>query len=224
MHAIGDRAIAQAISAVESLAEEELRFPPPGPRIEHAEMLEAASIERGARAGLLFSMQPNFTARWQGTGALYEQILGEARARALNPFREVAACGRLVFGSDTMPLDPLLGLCGAAGHPLPGQRLPLVEAVRHYTASPASAAPRPFGGGRLATGEPADFVVLRIPGGIRGTPFEFVRATGRAPGPVSGEESPFDPAARATVAATWMDGVLRYADAAFQSLLDGVAA
>jgi hypothetical protein len=202
MHAIGDRAISQAISVVERMRSDGVVFPPPGPRLEHAEMLDAELLARGASAGFLFSMQPNFTARWQHTGGLYEQILLPPRAAALNPYRAVALTERLIFGSDTMPLDPLLGLAGAIRHPLPTERLCFRSALRRYTQAAAAAVPSPFGNGTLEPGAPADFVVLRLPPDAS---FPF------APG-VAG--SP--PVERMEVAATWVGGECVHADAAFR--------
>lgn len=195
MHAIGDRAIEQALAAVETLRAEGAVPPPPGPRIEHAEMLDAGLLERARRAGCILSMQPNFTARWQNPGELYDQILGPDRARALNPFRAARATGRLVFGSDTMPLDPLLGLRGACRHPVAAERLDFAEAVACYTGAAAAAVTHPFGNGSLAAGAPADFVLLRR----------------RKSAP--GEIDPRD----LEVAAVWVGGTLRHADAPFRA-------
>lgn len=202
MHAIGDRAIIQAISVAERMRAEGWTFPSPGPRLEHAEMLDAGLVARGAEAGFLFSMQPNFTARWQHAGGLYEQVLHVSRTAALNPYRTVAATDRLVFGSDTMPLDPLLGLRGACRHPVPGERLCFASALRRYTRAAAAAVPCPFGNGTLEPGARADLVVLRLP---PGTIFPF---------PPGVEGSP--PLERMEVAATWVDGECVHADAAFR--------
>jgi predicted amidohydrolase YtcJ len=202
MHAIGDRAIAQAISVVERMHSDGRSVPAPGPRLEHAEMLDGELLARGAAAGFTFSMQPNFTARWQHPGGLYEQVLSSPRAAALNPYRAVALTERLIFGSDTMPLDPLFGLAGAIRHPVPTERLCFRSALRRYTQAAAAAVPFPFGNGTLEPGAPADFVVLRLPPDVS---FPF------APG-VAG--SP--PVERMEVAATWVAGECVYADAAFR--------
>lgn len=164
IHAIGDRAIDQAISAAERAAEEGYPKAAPGPRLEHAESLDRDLIERASQAGFLFSMQPNFTARWQGPGGLYESVLGAGRAIRLNPYRSAAAAAPMHFGSDCMPMNPLTGLAGALGHPEAGERLSLVEAVRRFTEHGACAVPNPFNHGRLEPGAAADLVLLRIPG------------------------------------------------------------
>ncbi len=198
MHAIGDAAIEQAIRTVERVREAGILPPAPGPRLEHLEMIDAALLERAVRAGFLLSMQPNFTARWQHPGELYETALGRERALALNPYRAVAATGRLLFGSDTMPLDPLLGVRGAVAHPLAGERLDPEAALRAYTAAPAGAVSHGFGNGSLVSGARADLVLLRA--GEPGTGMDpaRLRAAFARPGGVS-------------VAATWFDGILRYA-------------
>ncbi len=190
MHAIGDAAIVQAIGAVERLRRAGVPPAGPGPRIEHAEMLDGALLERAVNAGFYLSMQPNFTARWQNPGEMYETALGPERARALNPYRRVGLTGRLLFGSDVMPLGPLFGLRGAMGHPSVDERMDVTEAIRAYTAGSANAVARPFGDGALRPGSPADLVLLRIPGG-RPETADFLSD-------------------RVSVVATWVDGRLRY--------------
>lgn len=159
VHAIGDQAVEQLIAVLE-------RTGTPGsvpPRVEHAEMLPADLAGRAAALGLTFSMQPNFTANWQGRGELYEQVLGWERACALNPYVRAAAAGPLVFGSDTMPLGPVWGLRGALHHPDPEERLDLGTALHAYTVAGAAAVVRPFHGACLAVGEPADLAILALP-------------------------------------------------------------
>lgn len=186
LHAIGDRAIEQAVAAVETLRCEGEIPAPPAPRIEHAEMLPPELLDRAVAAGFLFSMQPNFTARWQTPHALYERVLGAERWRALNPYHSVFRTGRLLFGSDTMPLGPWLGIRGATAHPDPEQRLSPEEALLAYTVGPAAAVSFPFHCGTLESGMPADLAAVRWP-------------------------LPEDgPEAEEAVAATWVDGVLRY--------------
>jgi predicted amidohydrolase YtcJ len=162
LHAIGDRAIEQAVRTLERISRDGISMAPPGPRIEHAELLPPQLAERAISVGCFLSMQPNFTAQWQGDGGLYEQMLGRERALALNPYRDAHRSGRLLFGSDTMPLGPFLGLRGACCHPDPEQRLSFLEAVDAYTSGSARGVRRPFGNGRIAVGEPADFVALRL--------------------------------------------------------------
>jgi hypothetical protein len=149
LHAIGARAIALGVRALEEAAPSALG----AHRIEHAEDLDPILIERASRTGIAFSMQPNFTARWQGPGGMYDSALGSDRALRLNPYRDVAGKVRLLFGSDTMPFGPLIGLPGALRHPDPAQRLSPERAIASYAGDPITP------GGR------ADLIVLRVPGG-----------------------------------------------------------
>ena len=201
LHAIGDRALEQAVSVCERLGARGLRPAGPGMRLEHAEMLDEPLLRRAVEAGCLFSMQPNFTARWQGPGQLYESALGAEGAAALNPFAAAAATGRLLFGSDTMPLDPVLGFRGALLHPRPEERLGFTEAFRLYSEAGAGAVVRPFGRARLLPGEPADLVLMRLPA---------------PPGEMRAEDLP-----GVRVLATWTDGLLRHADPSVGGSLPG---
>jgi len=157
-HAIGDAAIDQALRCVETLGNESVA--PPGFRIEHAEYLTPDLVARVESLPVLLSMQPNFVARWQAAGGLYETVLGAERSSFLNPLRTACRLDGTFFGSDCMPLDPLLGLSGATNHPIAAQRLSPGEALEAYTARPARSVARPLASGRLEEGEPADFVVL----------------------------------------------------------------
>ena len=156
LHAIGDRAVDQAIETFRDVRGERFggRL-----RIEHAEQCADDAIGRAEAAGLVWSMQPNFTARWQGGGGLYESLLGRERALRLNRYRSLSRSGRLLFGSDTMPLGPLLGIRGALGHPDPGERLGAAETLRAYGPDGLRAGEEVW-----AVGKAADLVVLRIDG------------------------------------------------------------
>lgn len=160
LHAIGRRAVSLALDAYE--AAEGKRRGSAEFRIEHAEEIDAEIVARACRLGVVLSMQPNFTARWQGAGGLYIRAIGEERTRRLNPYRSVAARASLRFGSDTMPLDPFLGIRGALSHPDPGERLALPEALAAYSFGGMSAG---CAGDRLAAENPASLVVLAVPGG-----------------------------------------------------------
>lgn len=209
LHAIGDRAIEQALSVVETLGKRGIDLD--HPRIEHAEMLDPALLPRLDASGFILSMQPNFTARWQGPGELYEQALGADRARRLNPFRPAASRPRLLFGSDTMPMDPLLGLRGALGHPREEDRLSLREALLAYSYWPRWYGHDDLAAGGLAPGDRADLTLLRLP------------EVGRRLSSADGEESrraalaqaleARDPAILrdAATVATWSGGRLVYA-------------
>ncbi len=156
IHAIGDVAIEETVSAFEECTD------PRGSRhrVEHVELATDDHLDRMAEAGIVASCQPNFL-RWARPGGLYDQRLGEARRRRSNRFRDILDAGvALAFGSDSMPMDPLLGVHHAVNAPVEAQRLSVTEALRAYTRGAAMAG---FDEDRLGTLEPdtcADLVVL----------------------------------------------------------------
>ncbi|AFZ72332.1 amidohydrolase [Natronobacterium gregoryi] len=155
-HAIGDEAIEETISALEDTDDPaESRH-----RIEHVELATDEHIERMAEAGIVASMQPNFH-RWAGEDGLYAQRLGEDRRRRTNRLRRVLDAGvPLAFGSDCMPLDPLLGVHHAVTASAEAQRLSVTEALRAYTRGAAYAAFDEDRLGTLEVGKRGDLVVL----------------------------------------------------------------
>lgn len=154
-HAIGDAAIDAVLDAYESTKADVARH-----RIEHVELPSESAIERLAETGVVASVQPNFL-KWAGAEGLYESRLGTDRRERSNPLRAFLDAGvHLAFGSDSMPLDPLLGVNYAVNAPVESQRLTVTEALRAYTHGTAYAG---FDEDRLGTVEPgkaADFVVL----------------------------------------------------------------
>ncbi|EMA64637.1 amidohydrolase [Halorubrum lipolyticum] len=157
-HAIGD----EAVDAVLDAYEEDSRTDPDEARhrIEHVELADDAAIDRLAEAGVVASVQPNFL-KWAGEDGLYEDRLGPERTAETNRYRDMLDAGvRLAFGSDGMPMDPLLGVHHAVNAPAEAQRLTVTEALRAYTRGAAYAG---FDEDRLGTVEPgkrADFAVL----------------------------------------------------------------
>lgn len=138
VHAIGDRAIGQALDALEDLEGQGLRFPPV--RLEHVQFITEAQARRARDLGLTLSMQPNFS----GDSLDYADRLDQTRLARNNPFRMLIdrvgfRPGRdLIFGSDGMPH----GLAAAARWslfpPFEGQRLSLEELVAGYGEAPGN--------------------------------------------------------------------------------------
>ncbi|ELZ55280.1 MULTISPECIES: amidohydrolase [unclassified Haloferax] len=154
-HAIGDAAIDAVLDAYEATDD-------PGAarhRVEHVELASDEAIERFDELGVVASVQPNFL-KWADGGGLYDARLGERRLRT-NRYRDLLDAGvDLAFGSDCMPLGPLLGVDLATDHPNPDQSLTVTEALRAYTSGAAYAG---FDEDRLGTveaGTAADLVVL----------------------------------------------------------------
>jgi predicted amidohydrolase YtcJ len=168
-HAIGDEAVDAVLDAYEAEADD------PGAarhRVEHAELASDRAIERFADLGVVASMQPNFL-KWADDDGLYESRLGTDRRLASNRLPAYLAAGApLAFGSDCMPLDPLLGVHHAVNAPAEGQRLSVTDALRAYTLGAAYAGFDEDRLGTVETGKRADLVALDRspwddPGGIR---------------------------------------------------------
>jgi len=154
-HAIGDEAIDAVLDAFEETAD-------PGAmrhRVEHVELASDEAIDRFGEMGVIASVQPNFL-KWATPGGLYDSRLGERRTET-NRYALLDGAGApIAFGSDCMPMDPLLGVHHAVNTEVDAQRLPVTEALRAYTLGAAYAG---FDEERLGTveaGKLADFTVL----------------------------------------------------------------
>jgi predicted amidohydrolase YtcJ len=166
VHAIGDRAIDQVLSAWEAVyqeldSRERRHFRARRHRIEHFEMASSAAVERAAMLGLAVSVQPTFDATWGGDGGLYGAVLGRDRAAAMNPFRTMVERGVEVgVGSDApvTPLDPLAAVTALERHHEPSQRLPRHLALRLHTQGGARLAHQEEKKGSLGPGMHADLV------------------------------------------------------------------
>jgi hypothetical protein len=165
VHAIGDRAIEQIISAWEHVyasldSRGKRHFRARRHRAEHFEMVSGDQVERAAMLGLAISVQPAFDATWGGAGGLYEIGLGPQRARAMNPYRSMLDRGLEVgAGSDApvTPLDPMAGIEALERHHDAAQRLSRVEALLLWTTGSARLAHQEDKKGVLEPGMHADF-------------------------------------------------------------------
>lgn len=127
-HAIGDGAVDSVVAGISRVAAESggPAVAARGHRIEHAELLSAASIDALARWGVIASIQPGFDAAWGGPDGMYAERLGAERAATMNPFAAMAAAGvSLAIGSDApvTPLDPWAAIRAAVHHRTPGHGL-----------------------------------------------------------------------------------------------------
>jgi hypothetical protein len=178
VHAIGDRGNLVALDALEAALAadgggEALRF-----RVEHAQVMRLADVERMARLGVVASMQPTHATSdmpWAG------ERVGEHRLAGAYAWRKViGAGGRLALGSD-FPVEraaPMLGFHAAVsrqdldGQPpggwLPEERLERQEALRGFTLDAAWSLFLDDLVGSLEPGKRADLVVwdrdpMRVP-------------------------------------------------------------
>ncbi|MFX0114609.1 MAG: amidohydrolase [Candidatus Hodarchaeota archaeon] len=157
VHAIGDQAIENVLNEYAARRESIAAL---RPRIEHVEMVTDSQMAKAAELNVIFSMQPNFC-KWAFPGGLYETRLGKKRTRQMNAFSKVVENKvRLAFGSDGMPLGPLLGLHYAVNHPVKESSLSVDDAIRSYTIEGAYCEFQEHEKGTLSEGKLADFVVL----------------------------------------------------------------
>jgi predicted amidohydrolase YtcJ len=156
LHAIGDRAIDQALDAMTGVSSDAENL-----RIEHCEVAGDGQVERLARSPALLVMQPNFVRNWGMSGGIYERRLGAARFRHCNRWRTLRDAGiPFVFSSDCMPPGPLHGLAGATEHPFQEERLDPADAIDRYTRLPNQVGLHRREAGTLEPGKLADLVVL----------------------------------------------------------------
>jgi predicted amidohydrolase YtcJ len=169
VHAIGDRANAITIDAMEQVARvngaRDRR-----PRIEHAQVVRDADKKRMARLGIIASIQPSHCIddmRWA------ERRIGKNRCAIAYDFRSFVDAGvKVAFGTDwyVEPLDPMLGLYAAvtrqfpdgtpAGGWFPEEKITMSQAVEFYTLGSAYAEHAEATKGSIAPGKLADIVVL----------------------------------------------------------------
>ncbi|MDQ7793977.1 MAG: amidohydrolase [bacterium] len=169
IHAIGDRAAANALDAIERAQGADPR-PDPRHRLVHCQVLTASLVRRMAALGVVADIQPVFVAtdhHWAG------DRLGPRRLDYAYAWRSLLDAGiSLAGGSDAPiePVNPFFGLHAAvtrqdrAGHPpggwLPAEKLTVGKALHLYTQGGPYAAFEEHRKGSLDTGKLADFVVL----------------------------------------------------------------
>ena len=157
VHAIGDRAVEQAIGALSKVTGARN---PKRHRIEHASLLPGDLRTRMERHGIRATVQPLFIT--SDTWAV--DRLGEDRARDLYPLHSMVAGGLVVSGSSDSPVEsqsPVLGMWASMTRSgvAPEEALTLAEAVSLYTSNAAS---NGFDDddGALKVGSPANLTLL----------------------------------------------------------------
>lgn len=168
-HCIGIRGNSLCLDAYERAFEEvpktDHRF-----RIEHAQIVRKADIQRFAALGVIPSMQPTHCT---SDMSFVETRVGEARAEGAYAWRWFLEAGLTIpFGSD-FPVesnDPLLGLYAAVtrknpqglpeGGWHPEQCMTIEEAIKGFTIWAAHAAFQEDVLGSIEVGKYADFTVL----------------------------------------------------------------
>ncbi|NQX93584.1 MAG: amidohydrolase family protein [Erythrobacter sp.] len=168
IHAIGDAANRDVLQAIEELSEVytgDRRW-----RVEHAQIVDPADLERFGRHGTIASMQP---LHQTSDMHMAEARLGEERLVGAYAWRSILnQGGRLAFGSDSPvePADPFAGIAVAIsrtdenGNPYGGWRaeetVSREEALKAFTSDAAYAGFAEGKYGRLVPGERADFLFV----------------------------------------------------------------
>jgi predicted amidohydrolase YtcJ len=161
MHAIGDAAVDQALSAYEAaladLPREDHRH-----IIIHADLIPPPMIDRAAKMGIAIALQPNFL-RWPQEPPVYLQKILGPRAAELLPLRSLLDRGILISaGSDapcTVP-NPIESLYNCCNHPNPSQSVDIRQALKMHTLWAAKMGFDEDRYGSLIPGKAANFVVL----------------------------------------------------------------
>jgi predicted amidohydrolase YtcJ len=168
VHAIGDAANADAIGAVEDLADtykDDRRW-----RIEHVQIVDPVDIPRLGKNGIISSMQP---VHQTSDRLMAEARLGTERLKGAYAWSSILkAGGTLAFGSDT-PVEspnPFHGIAAAIsreddkGQPfggwMPQERVTREQALAGFTTGAAYASFAEAKTGHLAPGLRADFVLV----------------------------------------------------------------
>ena len=171
-HAIGDRAIRQALDAYEN-AQEINQTKDARHRIEHIECASAADIPRFGSLGVIASFQPLHAYPDDDIEKVWAPNVGPERAQRAWAWHSVESNGGvLAFGSDwpIVTLSPWPGVRNALmrqtteGNPpggfIPGERISLEDAIKAYTLGAAFAGHREKTEGSLEPGKLADLIVL----------------------------------------------------------------
>ncbi|TFH14631.1 hypothetical protein E4H04_09880 [Candidatus Bathyarchaeota archaeon] len=162
IHAIGDKAITEAIDRIEEVLKAEPRKDHRY-RIEHYEYPTDKDIKRSQKLGIVASMQPNFVGEWAWPGGMYDTRIGHERLQRCNPYRKLLDLGfHIPFGSDGMPFHPIYGLWSAVNHPIKESRITIEEAVKCFTWEGAYATHEEDFKGSIEAGKVADITILPI--------------------------------------------------------------
>lgn len=168
VHAIGDQANEELLSAIE-----ELQYTFKGDRrwrIEHAQIVDPADLPRIAKTGTIASMQP---VHQTSDRLMAEARLGADRLDGAYAWRSILESGtKLAFGTD-VPVEssnPFPGMAvaitreDANGQPfggwLPNEKLSREQAWKAYTIDAAYAAFAEDRIGSLTKGKRADFLII----------------------------------------------------------------
>ncbi|HJD82335.1 amidohydrolase [Kitasatospora aureofaciens] len=170
-HALGDRAVREALDAVEAARAKNGRRATRH-HLAHLQVVHPDDLHRFARLGAVANIQPLWAAHEPQMDELTIPFLGPERAARQYPFGALQRAGATLAAGSDWPVsspDPLAGLHVAVNRMEPGavdgrvflpeQRLDLASALAAYTAGSAHVNGHDDAG-TLAVGQLADLVVL----------------------------------------------------------------
>ena len=166
LHAIGDRAVDQAITVFRTVAEtvgpQQLRAS--HHRLQYAVLIDDDAALALAELGIVVTAQPATDLDLGQTGGGYEQRLGPTRARAANPLGLLDRAGvRMAFGADDVEaFDPWTWVSAATSHH-PESRMTPERALWAATVGGRAAA-RQSSVGALRAGNRADLAGFEAQG------------------------------------------------------------
>ena len=161
MHAIGDAAIEQALTALELALND---FPRDDHRhiIIHADLMSKEAIQKAAKLKICIALQTSFL-YWQQEPVEYlRRILG-TRIKNLIPLKSMLEGGLTIAGGSDAPCtlpDPIAAIHAACNHPNPDESVSVLDALRMHTSTCAKLSFDEDKRGTLSKGKLADFVVL----------------------------------------------------------------
>lgn len=162
LHAVGPRAIELILDVYEEVLNkkprEDHRY-----RIEHFELPLTSQIKRAKELGIVLAMHPTYEYFFREKGMMYDTRLSKELSSQTNPFRAIIDEGIVVAGcsdSDSMPIDPLLGIHSAVNHGNKESRIKPYEALQMFTINGAFGIFEDHLKGSLEVGKIADFCIL----------------------------------------------------------------
>jgi predicted amidohydrolase YtcJ len=162
IHAMGDKAVDAALTAIEQTSREAPRKDARN-RIEQAAVLNEELINRMKKQKVIVSVQPCVVASefsvWSAT-----EHLGAERARWLYPLKTLLKNGIRVIGGSDCPMEPLSPLTGIQAvvtrEFFTEERITVDEALRMYMVDAAYSSGEENIKGSIETGKLADLTVL----------------------------------------------------------------
>lgn len=175
LHAIGDAAIDQALTAFETALKD---HPRKAHRhiIIHGDLMTDDLVARARDLDIAVALQTPFLFWPEEPVSYLETLLGADRLSRMLPLKTMLEQGILLAnGSDgpTTRPDPIHAIYSACNHPVDAQRIPVLDALKMSTVNGAKLAFEEELRGTLSVGKLADFVVLSQP--IHKVPTEEIK-------------------------------------------------